>query len=146
MKKKAFTLIEVMVTVIIVGVLASLAFPNLLKAMEIQTVNAAKLYLQQIAAAIQITVDHSKSYDFCGKDSTPVCLNTADVNEALDLDIQSDDFYFTVQSAGSGEIWYIKALRQNGPVFYTINYDIDGDLEFVCQDSGDGACVWINME
>ena len=61
MKRKGFTLVEIMIVVAIIGLLAAIAIPNFIKAREKAEQNACIANLKQIQGAIQVwAIDNSK--------------------------------------------------------------------------------------
>ena len=92
-KKKAFTLLELMVTVIIVSILASVGFVSYLKTVERTHQREAEGMLQLIAAA-------EKMYELDNNVYTS-CDNTADCNAVLDLDISGKYWNYRVHVNGS---------------------------------------------
>ena len=100
--KKGFTLVEIMIVVGIIGLIASIAIPNFIKAKQVTMKNACIANLNQIQGAVQIwaintvaagnatptTADlvpsYIKNWPHCGTaayeppavDAMPVCPNS----------------------------------------------------------------------
>jgi prepilin-type N-terminal cleavage/methylation domain-containing protein len=54
MKRKGFTLVEIMIVVAIIGLLAAIAIPNFIKARERAETNVCIANLRQIQGAVQV--------------------------------------------------------------------------------------------
>ena len=62
MRKKGFTLVEIMIVVAIIGLLAAIAIPNFVKARDTAQKNACIANLKQIQGAIQVwAIDNNAS-------------------------------------------------------------------------------------
>ena len=61
MRRKGFTLVEIMIVVAIIGLLAAIAIPNFIKARETAEKNACIANLKQLQGAIQVwAIDGAK--------------------------------------------------------------------------------------
>jgi prepilin-type N-terminal cleavage/methylation domain-containing protein len=100
--KKGFTLLELLIVVVIVGVLASLTISNMRSSVERTRSRSAQFNLQAIYnAEKRYKLRNNKYY---------VGANTQkDINENLQLNIQ--DSYFTYQITGDGNSFNATATR-----------------------------------
>ena len=146
MKNKAFSLMEIMVVIIIVGVLAGLAFPRFAKVMELRKVDVAKQQMEQMRTAIEFLSVNNKSYEFCAAHFN--CNTTSLINGTLELDIHNGDFNFRIfhdMSVPPDFLWIIYADRQNAARDYRLEYVLDADPAIICVDVDPGACAWMGM-
>lgn len=99
-----FTLIEIMVTVIIVGVISSLALSNYFKVMEQSRCRNAQMNLITIHQAAIIKTTKTGTAAISGTD-------LAAINSQLKLNIRNDDFTFNYTSSAS--TYTVVATRNN---------------------------------
>lgn len=110
MRKQAFTLLEIMMVVVIVGVLSALALPQLTRTVEMRRADNAVNQMNVIAGAVT----------FYGTNrSAPDCsasCNTAAINSGFELEIRDPAFqYSVVCPSGTATPWTVQASRFNGP-------------------------------
>ena len=96
MKRKGFTLVEIMIVVAIIGLLAAIAIPNFIKAREKAEQNACIANLKQIQGGVQVwAIDNAKSSTDTPATSDvvsdyikawPKCKGTAYVAPAVNAD------------------------------------------------------------
>ncbi|MFH1772460.1 MAG: prepilin-type N-terminal cleavage/methylation domain-containing protein [Candidatus Omnitrophota bacterium] len=90
-KNKAFTLLEVLVIVIIIGILARLAFVNYSRVQENARDREAEAMLDLIKSAERMHQLETGSH--------VNCANTLACSQGLDLDLPSKDWNYTVTGA-----------------------------------------------
>jgi len=73
MKKKGFTLIELMVVVVIIGILAAIAIPNFVKVIDRAKVASVKANMKTLQTTIEaMSVDHMGRYPNSNIDQAPI--------------------------------------------------------------------------
>jgi prepilin-type N-terminal cleavage/methylation domain-containing protein len=100
--KKGFTLLELLIVVVIVGVLAALTIPNMRSSVERTRSRSAQFNLQAIYNA-------EKRYKLRNNKYYYGANTQAAINENLQLNIQ--DSYFTYQITGSADSFNATATR-----------------------------------
>ena len=105
MSKKAFTLIEVLAVVVILGVLSGLAVSRFFKASEIQRAATAVNNMRIIQTGVQIHIANR---------TVPDCdpCDSAMINQYFELSINDPDFAYQVFSSPGSEVWTVNAVRQ----------------------------------
>lgn len=134
MDRKAFTLIEVILVVVILGVLSGLALPRLWKTFEIQNAKNAENQLLVIKTAVLLMIDSRL---------TPNCApcDTDGINNAFDLNVHDPNFLYEVTCSSGSAAWSIDATRQGGTRDYTLSLDSGNPNTVTC--AGDD-CEFIN--
>ncbi|MEW5758110.1 MAG: prepilin-type N-terminal cleavage/methylation domain-containing protein [Candidatus Omnitrophota bacterium] len=138
MKIKGFTLIELIIVVVLIGILVSLAAPNYLGKAERARDEEAKTVLKLIAAAEKIyALKHNNVYYVCGN-AFPC---TAELNQELNLDlpVNNSNWAYGVNNVrwGAGSI-AIHSVRQNVAEANARTWSLSiDDNEIVC--SGEGC-------
>jgi len=73
MKKKGFTLIELMVVVVIIGILAAIAIPNFVKVIDRAKVASLKSNMHTLQTTIEaLSIDHMGRYPNSGVDQVAI--------------------------------------------------------------------------
>ncbi len=127
MDKKGFTIVEVIVVIVILGVMASFALPKLFAQKEKGIFSEGVSAAQTLFSAQQrYFLDHNPNYD-----TSALCT-------ALDVSIAPVNFNINCNTAG-----YVAAVvRKNGPV-YTIRTTSAGVYD--CP-SCSGSLVYLNAQ
>jgi type IV pilus assembly protein PilE len=91
--KQAFTLIELMIVVVIIGILASIALPNFTKMVEKAKAEQAATYLRVIRTGEKIYWANNSTYIRCD--------NAAEIKANLNAEVTTENYAFKV-AAGTG--------------------------------------------
>lgn len=107
--KKAFSLIETMVVIIIMGILIALAMPRFTKVVERNYAGEAALNLTALHSSIErCTMEFNLNH----------CLNFHEI----DIDIKETHWLYTLSRlAGTSQGYAITALRPRGTIVLEVN-------------------------
>lgn len=98
-KQSGFTLIEVMIAVVIIGILASIAYPSYTQYVTRTYRDSAKACLSEYAHAMERRYAESLSYKLKDDPQTPVlsCATASNLNTRYDftIDVKQDSFIAT---------------------------------------------------
>lgn len=130
-RKKGFTLIEVVVVVIIIAILTTISFAIYTKAIERARDEEAKTALRLIYAAQKIYFMKHNEY-FC---SSFVCQKINDINAALNLRLNNTYWDYWVWRP---DIGWVFAIRKNPPPDFNRTWQIDRAGEITCNS---GSCI-----
>ena len=137
--RRAVTLIEILVVIIIIGILAALALPNLSTMRERTFDQEAKTNLKLIQAAQKIyKMEEGFYYHYTGTGGT------AGINNMLKLFLPTGDKRnWDYTSAGGADNFTAKAIRYNPPSNWDRTWTVtkDDTVEPTCSESlPPGAC------
>lgn len=118
MKRNGFTLVELIVVVVVIGVLATLAIPQYTKAVERSKGAKAKYALSQLILAESQWYDYHGNLYLPGSSDDPAWLSSLSTYIEVDqLGSDPDWSYFGVPTGGLGgpatDLW-IAATRKTG--------------------------------
>ncbi len=129
LKKKGFTLIELIVVVVLVGISAAFVIPNFTRAHERSIARKGLLNLTTIHSSLVIYKSRNNGY--------PVSGNLASINTSLKLGIYDTNFTYTLTTVGA--TYTATAARVGGAYDLTITEAALGAANPTCADSG-GTC------
>jgi prepilin-type N-terminal cleavage/methylation domain-containing protein len=124
MNKKGFTLVELLMVVIIIGILVTLAVPNYYRSVERAKAGKAKAAMDAIRKAeLQYRGYHDEYVDQSG-----AMADLTDFDPPGDIADDGDDLDWAYDVSGSGpNAMLITATRDNGPhTGDTLTMDQDG--------------------
>jgi prepilin-type N-terminal cleavage/methylation domain-containing protein len=110
MKKKSFTLIELLIVVIVIAILATLALPQYVKAVERAKDGKAKHHLALIAEAEKMYRADNDAYIAVSGDAVNAALGN--YVELVEVDNDTD---WTYSGTASASTFTITATRDGGP-------------------------------
>ena len=104
-REQSFTLIELMIVVVIIGVIAGFAIPGYQKAIEKNEERVAHVKLRAIGAGMKIY--NAKHGDYPNVDMP----NLASINQTLGLNIVPDSMTYTCYQVSGSDLDVCKALH-----------------------------------
>jgi prepilin-type N-terminal cleavage/methylation domain-containing protein len=112
--EKAFTIIELLIVVIIIGVLATIAIPQFSKAVEKSKVGKAKSNLAVVAKAEAMAYAENGAYTAPGSLTTANIANlTAQISEVGPFLTGDADWTYTINAVGTSSFNAV-ATRKSG--------------------------------
>jgi type II secretion system protein G len=141
-KQKGFTLIELLIVVAIIGILAAIAIPNLLTAMQRSKQKRTMADMRSVATAWEARATDVNEYSVAGYDF-PDAADTADVVLAL-----SPTYIKNVPTRDGWESNLEFGVTTNGDTYgiksYGKDQSIDGDTEDGATTDFDCDIVYMN--
>ncbi len=113
--KRGFTLLELLVSLVVLGTVGAIAIPNYHSSIEKARVNEAKINLTAIYAAEKLY--KSKNGVYWGPGSTSV----AAINSNLNLDLSVMDYAEGILVSGNAAGFQAYLKRTGGPTMYRID-------------------------
>ena len=121
MNKKGFTLIELLIVIAIIGIIAAIAIPNMLMAMQRSRQKGTILVMHNIATGLESYKGESSASDFATNvpnldGDTVIDSTTASFLVPMHLNVQPNvdrwgtPFHYEAQSTGEWMVWF----RSNG--------------------------------
>ncbi|MBR4355413.1 MAG: prepilin-type N-terminal cleavage/methylation domain-containing protein [Elusimicrobiaceae bacterium] len=158
--KNGFTLIEILVAVLIMGILVAMAVPTYEKAIEKSRIAEARTMLKRIYDSKTRLMDSSDSivystalFGFENLDYTFPCVGGATTENDHQIACSSEDFRYVLLPAGVGNENLVCAVRRGGDNqgvnFLYRGESVSGtDEKFLCNDGGvEGAsCEAFGMD
>ena len=131
-KKKGFTLIELVIAVLIIGVIAAIAVPMYFKAVEKSRASESINLLGTIAKAEQRHKLQSQEYTDQVEDLDITLKNYTDDTAASGSNFDTEFFDFTLGTQNA------QSARKEGDYTISINYDTN---EITCDPSDNSICI-----
>lgn len=125
MKKRGFTLIELMVVVVIIGILAAIAIPNFIKIVEKAKIASVKANMHTLQVTVEsLSIAHSGAYPTAGNDGDDISneLPGNFKNPYRATEIGTDCIDFQSLAATEGRVGY----SCTGNSYEGDNYTITG--------------------
>lgn len=128
---KSFSLIELLITIIIIGIALSFVIPSYHRSIERNRAKSAEVNLMSIYNAQKRQRLDTGSYYVC---NPPGCTD-ADIKDDLGVDVRDSYFDYTIQlPTGGGNGYVAVATREEGPcVNETMEItDNSGEIDSSC--------------
>lgn len=116
MSKKGFTLMEILITITLLGILIGFGLPSFNKVLEKGRARNARANLMAIHAACEIYHANSNSVPAAYPSS---CVDLAAINAGLQLNISDTSFTYTLTNGVNS--YTATAARNGGAYSYTVD-------------------------
>lgn len=112
--KRSFTLIELLIVVIIIGILATIVAPSFTKTMEKAKADQAKLYLKAIRTGEKIYYSNNSTYI--------ACADALAIKSNLSAEVTTENYTFSVTS-NTTDTFLATATRKTDSKTITLDQD-----------------------
>jgi len=138
MQRRSFTLLEIIIIIIIVGILAGLTLPQYLKTRENAVGKEAQANLKLIAAAERVyRLETGYYYPYAVSGSVEE-TRPGEINPGLKLDLDERNWDYKVTSSTVND-FTASARRQSGP-YSSCQYSLEHDDDNGEPDAVAGTC------
>ncbi len=134
-QRKSFTLIELVVIIMIIGILVSISLPNFVRTFERARNHEASVNLRLIKAALEIY--HSNTGLWYPNDGSPGMFYQSDINEinnTLNIDVPPEtiwDYEMRAWDAGFA-VWADRTTYRRPPGYNRTIYILWSETETTC--------------
>jgi len=119
-RNMGFTLIELMVVVVIIGILAAVAYPAYIENTRTAKRATAQSDLMKLASFFERRFTENNSYLILNGSADPIsttaCATAGGCTPALDTGITHDDYNYSFSGTPTQSAFTLRAVPQNGQV------------------------------
>jgi len=112
--RRGFTLIELLITIVIIGILATLAVPNYTRMVEKARADQATTYLKVIRTGEKIYYANNFSYT--------ACANLGELKDRIGAEVTQESYLFSVTS-DTAATFLATAKRKTDDTTITLYHD-----------------------
>ncbi len=128
--QNGFTLVELLVVILIIGILSAIALPAFLNQRSKSHDAETKVYL--VAAQKALEIWHQEHDTYAGATMAELSEIDTALNQALNPTVSGDEDTF--------EVKFDSASGESGGGSFTVSKRADGTFERSCENAGKGAC------